>query len=123
MATLSDTTKDKIRLALGYCVINTGDIIDAARRLDDALDETFSTTIASTLSSYIVTLDTIDEGLLALLADSMAKSTKYVELDWVQQRNLYLQQGHSIVQSIAGILNVAIIANKYPVASRSMRSW
>lgn len=123
MATLSDTTKDKIRLALGYSVTNTGDIIDATRRLEDALDEEFSTTIAATLSGYVTTLDTIDEGLIALLGDSMAKATKYVELDWVQQRNLYLQQGYAIVQTIAGMLNVAIIANKYPVASRYMRSW
>jgi hypothetical protein len=123
MATLTETTKDKIRLALGYSVTNTGDIIDATRRLEDALSITFSTTIAATLEGWIAALATIDEGLLALLADSMAKSTKYVELDWVQQRNLYLQQGHTIVESIAGLLNVAIIRNKYPLASRSKSSW
>ncbi len=123
MATLTETTKDKIRLALGYSVTNTGDIIDATRRLEDALSITFSTTIAATLEGWIAALATIDEGLLALLADSMAKSTKYVELDWVQQRNLYLQQGHTIVESIAGLLNVAVIRNKYPLASRSKSSW
>ena len=124
MASFDTVQKEDIRNYLGAPRINEGEYLYELQRIDRAIDfSDYTSEFITYVGSVITKLKSVDTLLEGLLADSMATKTKYVELDYVQQRNLCYQQGDNYLCELASLLNVPILFNKYPTHNGSYTSY